>query len=266
MRLGMCRIRILALVLAVCPLASSQNKSAPTVRFSFYAPAQKDPPVHIVGLQRDQDEVRFVLSNASDKQVTSVIIARVDIAPPGCAPEPVSQTHWSFWGSDILRFKAGIAPHGTTTDARMLLRGRASASRPYPNWPRRVVEITKADGVGYMQAQFGVTGVLFADKTAWPAQLAFVHHFDPFKEPSPDEFQKIHALYPSHPFDPSLADAEAEKCADVAAAASALQSTKEIIFEPGSIEAPNPADVVGSLPQLHFGCSLKGPTAVCRMP
>jgi hypothetical protein len=47
--------------------------------------------------------------------------------------------------------------------------------------------MAKSAKAGFMQIQFGVTGVLFDDGTAWPSQAALIlrNDFDAFKKPSP---------------------------------------------------------------------------------
>jgi hypothetical protein len=268
------RIGSLALILVLAPLlvvaASSQSSPAPTIDFSWYAPAQKDSPVQIVGFEHDQSKAWFVLSNTSDKSVVAVTIGFVDIVPRGCSIAPSSEPYFPEQKSSAGGFKVGIVPHGrgiAENAGIQMIGGPPSPSfDARPEWPQMTVEAAKFYKAGYMQVQFGITGVLFQDGTSWPAQVAFLLRDDfdsSSKTLSPDEVEAQHALTPSRPFDRSLADAEAGKCADVMAAANALQSVEEVVFKHESSHHDNEG---AHPPRLRFSCSLEGSKAVCRFP
>jgi hypothetical protein len=124
----------------------------------------------------------------------------------------------------------------------------------YPHYPKAAVLRAKGAEAGYMQVQFGVTGVFFEDGSTWPAQWP---HF------GPGDY--------SDPLDRKLVEAEAGKCTDVATVAKALQSVEKVIVEK---EAPATSDKIsgksddekGAPPHLRFSCGLEGPRAICRMP
>ncbi len=247
---------------------SGQSGPAPTIHFSLYAPPQKDPPVEIVALEHDRSELRFVLSNISDEAVVAVVITRVDIVPQGCSTEPSAEPHRPAKNSNPGGYKVSITPHGkgVATKEGIQLIGTGASPR-YSHEPRKVVDSAKWAQAGYMQAQFGITGVLFEDGSSWPSQVAIVlrDDFDPFKSPSPAASAALTAINHPDPFDDSLIEAEAGKCTDVATVANALQSVKEIVFGPETPAASDPDDD-GAIPRLRFSCSLEGSKAVCRLP
>jgi hypothetical protein len=256
------------ILLGLMPPALGQAAGAPPViHFSLYAPRQNDSPVRIVGFQNDQRVVRFVLSNTSDKAVVAVIVGHADIVPRGCGTAPSIDRHDLLKDSSAAGFKVGIPPHerGVAGRAGIFMIGRGASPR-YPHWPRRFVDTAKWANAGYMQFQFGITGVVFEDGSAWPAQIAFLaaSDFDPEKTPSPAEVTAMSPVSHPDPFDPSLIEAEAGKCTDVGAVASALQSVKEVVFGPET--PPEPGDDRSAIPHLRFSCSLEGPKAVCRLP
>jgi hypothetical protein len=226
--------------------------------------------VQIVGLQHDESEIRFLPSNTSEKSVVAVAISRVDLVPLGCSTEPRTGEYWPVKNFSPVGFKLNIVPQGKGIAAKAGIQmiGTPRPSPSYPHLPTMVVDMAKWAKAGYVQVQFGITGVLFEDGTSWPAQIAsFLRDdFDSFRTPSPDEVTTISALYHSHPFDPLLVEVEEGKCTDAATVASALQSMKEIVFDHESPEASDPDDDRNAPPHLRFSCSLEGPKAVCRLP
>lgn len=267
---------ILLLALALTPLlAASPPESAPVIHLSIYAPAQNDPPVRIVGFGDDKDELQFLLANASDKPVVAVVIVRIDIAPPGCTLEPERGTEaWRFVKSvHPGAYHVSIPPHGRSIADRegIYMVGTPRPSPAYPHWPRSMVRSAKSARTGYMQFQFGVTGVLFEDGTTWPNGIAFLlrHDFDASKlrpAKSPQEDAKEHAVLHPQLFDPALVEAEAERCLDVTSAANALQSVTETVFERDVAHSPESEEDKNPPPHPHFSCVLQGPKAVCHMP
>ncbi len=254
--------------------AAAQSGASPTIRFSLYAPEQKDSPVHIVGLEHDQSEIRFVLSNTSDKPVVAVITDSVEIVPRGCSEQPYTEPYRPVRDHSGSGFKVEIAPHAETIAARVgsLHKSTLYSGPPYPDLPKMLVKRAKSLraaslGVAYMQVQFGVTGVFFKDGTAWPSQIAFMMRDDYLtSNPTPDQLVKAGAVSHPDPFDRSLMEADDRKCSDVAAVVSALESVKDIVFASESSDVSNRDDVAPTLPHLHFSCQLKGPKAVCRLP
>jgi hypothetical protein len=245
------------------------GNSAPLIHFSFYAPPQPDSPVHIVGFEHDESVIRFELSNTSDKSVVAVAITRVDIVPEGCSTEPSAEPHRPAKNSNPGGYKVSITPHGKGVAAKegIQLIGTGASPR-YSHEPRKVVDSAKWARAGYMQAQFGITGVLFEDGSSWPSQVAIVlrDDFDPFKSPSPAASAAVTAINHPDPFDDSLVEAESGTCTDVATVASALRSVKEVVFGSETPLASDPADDKSAIPHLRFSCSLEGSKAVCRLP
>lgn len=171
---------LLGPLLALTP-AKSDPAAISVINFSFYAPPQKDPPVHIEGFGHTDSQIQFVLSNASEKSVVGVLIGRIEIAPPGCATEPTKVR----LGTSILsagHFQVSISPHG-----------KAVLSGDQAHYPKTAVHGAQDLGAAYMQIQFGVTGVFFEDGTMWPTM--------------------IDGHYYPDPFDSKLVEAEAGKCA-----------------------------------------------------
>ena len=235
-------------VIVFTPLLSAQSvrpapTAAPVIRFSLYAPLQKNPPVRIIGFEHGGGEVQLVLLNSSDNPVVAVLVGRVDIAPPGCALGHET-AYLSVGGAG---FKLRIEPHGKGVTARagIFAAGDAEPDPPAPpRFVRAIVFDARSAEAAYLQVQFGVTGVYFEDGTTWPAHIA--------------------SGYPPDPFDYQLVRAEADKCAEIATVANALQSVKEVVFDHEGPAVPDKGD--GGLPTLRFSCSLEGPRAVCRMP
>lgn len=265
------RVGIIFFFLGLTPLLAlgQSGNSAPVIHFSFYAPPQSDSPVHIVGFEHDESVIRFELSNTSDKSVVAVAITRVDIVPEGCSMEPSAEPHRPAKNSNPGGYKVNITPHGKGVAAKegIQLIGTGASPR-YSHEPRKVVESAKWAQAGYMQAQFGITGVLFEDGSSWPSQVAIVlrDDFDPFKSPSPAARAALTGINHPDTFDDSLVEAEAGKCTDVATVANALQSVKEIVFGPQAPPTSDPHDDRSAILHLHFSCSLEGAKAVCRLP
>ena len=226
------RISILLLVLPTVLAAQSVRPAiAPVIQFAFYAPAQNDSPVLIVGFEHSKDEIQFVLRNTSDKAVSGIVITAVDIAPPGCAAEP---RRFPLTLDSGARLVSRIGPHG-----------KGVASRPDSHYPRELVRTARLLQAASLQAQFGVIFVYFEDGTTWPAGSPKTR---------------------VDPFDSALSEAEAGKCGDVAIVTNALESVEEVVFDRESSEASVPDHDKSALPHLFFRCSLEGPKAICRMP
>jgi hypothetical protein len=257
------RATISALILGpLLVVATGANAAPQVIHLSLYAPAQSAPPVRIVGFEHDESEIRFVFSNETDRLVVGVVVGRVNIAPSGCAVEP-RRGDMAFMSVGGAGFELRVTPHGRAIASRAgIFSGEdvlpRSASYPhltgvtpqdasYPHFPKSIVFSARDAGAAYMQVQFGVTGVYFEDGSTWPAQV------------SPGS-------NPSDPFNSELVEAEAGKCSDVPAVASALRSVKEVVFEHESAEGSNSDDNESVLPYLRFSCSLEGPKAVCRLP
>jgi hypothetical protein len=226
------RLTILALVLLLVALEASSD-AAPVIKFSVYAPLQKDSPVHILGFEHDGHDIQFVLSNASNKSVVGVIVRGEGSAPPGCAIESVKASSSSDNGS---RINVRIGPHG---------RAVASRDGDHFHYPKLLVHMAKNLGAAYLQAQFEVVFVYLEDGTTWPAKVPGVG---------------------GEPFDPSLVEAEAGKCADVAAIANALESVQKVVFDHEGPTVPTTAKDESAPPHFSFSCSLEGPKAICRLP
>lgn len=262
-------ITLIGLSTLLAIAASSQSNSAPAIRFSLYAPPQKDSPVRITGFQNGQSEISFVLSNTSDKAVAAVIIGHADIVPRGCSTVPSIDPHDLLKNSSAAGLRVSIPPHGRGSAGRagIVTIGRGASPR-YPHWPRIFINIAKSASAGYMQLQFGVTGVLFEDGSAWPTQIAFLSasDFSTEKKPSAAQVTAMSTVSHPNPFDPQLVEADAGKCTDVANVANALQSVKEIVFGPETPPNSDLDDAANAIPHLRFSCSLEGQKAVCRLP
>lgn len=270
------RVSVLLLAFSLLvPCMLGSPVSGPLIHFSLYAPNQKSSPVHIVGINHDKSELRFVLSNTSDKTVSTVVIAKIDIAPRGCTtqPERGRETFWLVKGHHPGGFSVNIAPHSknVTAGAGIYMLGTPRPKPNYPHWPRSMVNEAKSAGAGYMQFQFGVTAVFFQDGTTWPDGISFLapDKFDASRARtpvSPEEDAKIHAVLSPEVFDPSLAENEAAKCASPMAVANALQSVKETVFDVEVPGMPEPRSDTALPPHLRFSCSLDGEKAICHMP
>lgn len=234
-RIGMSGV---ALLLAAVCLASSGPATPPTIKLALYAPRafywpdQEAPPVHIIGFENSRSELRWVLSNTSDKAVASVVILNVKISPPECAAKPEYG-----WGSSGSRYLAAIAPHGTAVVSRD------------DHYPKMIVYRAKLSGTPYVQTQFAISGVYFQDGSTWPVPID-AHH--PGAEP----------------FNLELAKSAGRNCANDASFAVALDlvDSNQIVFDRESSQADDFDKEHGSIPQLHFSCTLEGPKAICHMP
>lgn len=259
---------MLALLIVQPPIQADGN-FVPTVYFAFYAPAQKDPPVRIVGFQNDQREAMLLLSNTSDRAVSAVFVGRVDIVPHGCAVESLTEGYSLTRSYSTIGYELFIPPHGTALASKygiVRMSTPASSGPGYPHLPLAAFYSASRSKASYLQVQFGITAVRFEDGTAWPANLGnFFRDFDAAR-PSVTDKEKLSKLEHPVPFDLALADAEAGKCANVTAVANALQSVKETVFEPAVPEAHVSNKDNGLPPQLQFTCRLEGPKAICRMP
>jgi hypothetical protein len=253
----------LLLVPFLIAAASAQTSppAVPIIHFSFYAPPQKDPPVHIVNFENNKSETQFALSNTSDKSVTGVIINSVYAAPSGCALE-AQRDDMAFMGVNGAGYELRIGPHEKAVASRIgifrvdqmppqtasypRLTGVTPQGAVPAGYPRSVVFTARDAKAGYMQVQFAVIGVFFEDGSTWPAQISDGEH--------------------QYHFDPKLVEADAGKCADVANVANALQSVEEVVFERETASASDKSDDESVPPLLRFSCSLEGVKAVCRLP
>jgi hypothetical protein len=216
--------------------SSGQSDLPPKLTVALYAPLQKNIPVNIVGIEHDSSDIQFLVLNSSEKSVSSIIISRVNIAPLGCAvDQPGVGRDLGVRSGSGGRFLVPILPHG-----RALVPGKEV------HYPKTTVYSARRAGAAYMQSQFGVTGVFFDDGTTWPVPIDLHYRVDPF--------------------DPSLVEAEAGKCTDVAVVAKALESVQEVVFDRQIPAVPSKSDDAVAVPHLRFSCSLEGPKAVCRLP
>lgn len=268
------RIAYLIFVLTALATVASPDtsNSGPVIYFSFYAPAQKDTPVRIVGIEHDEGEIRFMLSNASEKPVSAVVIGRVDIVPRGCSIGPWPDPYRPVKNVGAGGFRVKIRPHDRRiADRAGIIMVGTRATPRYPHYPKSVVIMAKRIHAAHIQVQLGVTGVFFEDGTAWPAEIAEslrkgVELPDDASVPEVTGTSIDSLLHHSNPFDSSLVDADTENCSGVATAVDALELVKDVVFEHDSQEISNRDEIADALPHLRFSCSLKGQTAVCRFP
>jgi hypothetical protein len=247
------------ILLGLIPPALGQAAGAPPViHFTIYAPPQQPPPpidaperkapAHIVGFENDRTEIRYVVSNDSDKPVIGVAIAYFGAAPEKCRTEPgtwESGANSSRFGGFLVR----IAPHGrgVTYGIGDPLSGSLRGQTVHDAKPTlRAAQRLRA---AYLQVQVGVFGVWYEDGSTWPAHW--------LGDTPPGR---------AGPFDASLIEAEAGKCTDVATVANALQSVEEIVFGPETPPASDPDVATSAIPHIRFSCSLEGSKAVCRLP
>jgi hypothetical protein len=264
-RLTILALLLVPLLVAVAP-AQANSPAAPVIHFSFYAPPQKDPPVHIVAFENDQSDIQLVLSNVSDKPVVGAIVRLVYIAPSECGLEPQRDDYMAFESVGGVGYELRIVPHGEAVASRVgifrldeeppqaasyaRLTGTTPQGAIYPHYPKTAVFRARDAKAGYMQVQFGIIDVFFEDGSTWPAQISDGYHPDPF--------------------DRKLVEAEAGKCTDVATVAKAVQSVEKVVVEKEnpatSGKIPGKSDDEGAPPHLRFSCSLEGSKAVCRLP
>jgi hypothetical protein len=225
--------------------ASPKDAAAPVISFSIYAPVQKESPVHIVGLRYDKLSMQFALSNDSDRSVVDAKIVAVAAAPPGCPTDP----NRSDLNTD-LRIGADnvpqviIGPHQSVTFPRE--HGFIVPVLP----PQILVDNARHLAASYLNVQVEVVEVDFANGTKWTR-----HERD-------DE--RPYGIY--LPFDPLLVDADARKCADVADAIRALNTTDGVRFD-RRVEKPSYGDDGVSTPsRLFFSCRLEDSKVVCPLP
>jgi hypothetical protein len=246
-----CRLMGFALALGstVGTEAESHDSAVPpVVQFSFYAPVQEDSPVQIVGLENNQSEVQLVLLNATDKWVVGIMVAHLDMAPPGCSePSEPRALDTGERGNSNAFYKVRIAPRGKVVESRADVRNPAGQwLQILPHYPRMAVLAAHWSGATYIQAQLGVTGVYFEDGSTWPAAISMKSHNDPF--------------------DPELVEAESGKCPVAASLTIAVKSIEEVVFGQ-QVPIPSHRDQkAGDPPHLRFSCSLEGVRAVCRLP
>lgn len=212
-------------------LTPARPNSALMIPFALFAPAQVGLPVHIVGFEHDERDIRLVLANSGDKAVAGAIIGDVAMAPLGCSTSTDGAR-----STGALRFAVRIGPLGKTVTS------------PYLHYTSELVRRARELHAGYLQAQFGVIGVYFADGTTWPAR-----------------WPNRGLSNPTDLFDPSLLGIDTGMCGNVPAVTSALENIKEVVFAKENPASSGTGD--GKLPaHLRFSCSLEGPKAICRMP
>jgi hypothetical protein len=201
-----------------------------------------------VGFENDRTEIRYVVSNDSEKPAIGIAIAYFGAAPEKCRMEP------GTWESGANSERQGallvrIPPHGrgVTNGIGDPLSGSLTGHTTHD--PKLALRSAQRLRAAYLQVQVGVFGVWYEDGSTWPAHWLRDHP-------------------PGHagPFDASLIEAEAGKCTDVAAVVNTLQSVEEIVFAPETPPASDPDDATSAIPYLRFSCSLEGPKAVCRLP
>lgn len=225
----MYRVGILGFLLAPLVIGASPNAtSAPTVEFSFYAPMQKESPVHIVGLFYDYPTVKINLRNASDVPVEGIGIFAVAIAPRGCGAEPRK----ALGVADPQVRPVRIGPRDT---------GEASGSDSTLGPGVLVLAAATHLKAAYLHVQVGVAEVDFADGTRWTLQT---------------DLRKTL-------LDASLVTADDGKCHDVPAVAEALKSIR-VVQADNRVDGPLYGDPAERTPApLYFACRLKGSIAYC---
>jgi len=172
-------------LLFVAGVVASKVSAVPVVKLAVYAPAafhqpdQQPAPVRIVGFENSRTEIRWVVSNTSDRAVDSVIIKAAWAPPPGCAKK---NGHGDGSENGGSRYMVFIAPHGTAVISRD------------EHYPWRLVHSARDWPTPYLQVQFGVIGVFFRDGTTWPIPI----------EDSP------HTVF----WDPKLLESAARNCSE----------------------------------------------------
>jgi hypothetical protein len=222
--------RIFAFLLAPLVLAASPAPPAlPALRISFFAPAQKDSPLRIVGLSYNEYGMQLRLSNTSDMPIVGALIDAVGIAPAGCSPGP----EWP---------EKGVNSPSSFYELRL---GAHASTETLQNGPfgfGALAEGARHLKAAYLQYQVGVVEVDFADSTKW----------------SPH-----HGLTRT-PFDASLVDSEAGSCPDAAAVIEALAGINHIDVDGGLKKTSYPDEGDGSEPpRLHYICRLEEAKVVC---
>jgi len=221
------------MVFCLLPLVAGEASSGSAVfRIFVYAPMQESSPLHIVGVQYDEGFIRLSLSNRSDKPIAGVSVVAVEVAPPRCGAEPRRRIR--LGGSvEVLH----IQPHATVVTP-----GRGHS----PSFPASAL-ITNAQRLeaASLHVQMVVLGVDFVDGTKWRSREQL----------------------PQTPFDSSLVESDAGKCADAAAVTRALGSVAGFEFDRG-LERPSTGgkDEAPTLPRLFFSCNIERAKAVCPSP
>jgi hypothetical protein len=224
------RLPVLAFLLAPLVLAASPAPpAAHTLRISFYAPVQKDSPLHIIGLQYDEHGVQLRLSSPSNLKIVGALIEAVGVAPAGCSVGP----EWPEEGvnNPSYFYDLHLEAH--------------SAVETFQNGPfgfGALAEGARHLRAAYLQYQAGVVEVDFADGTKW----------------SPH-----HGLTRTQ-LDPALLDSEAGSCPDAAAVIEALGTMNHIDVDGGLKKASYPDESDGSEPpRLHYSCRPEDTKVVC---
>lgn len=207
--------------------AFPNGATAPVFAFSFYAPVQKDSPVHILGLRYDHPTIEIDLENASGVPVDGIGIFAVAIAPGGCAAEPRK----TIFAADPQVRPVRIGPRGF---------GEASGGDSMLH-TGALVFFAKDLKVAYWHVQVGIAEVDFSDGTKWRLQTQ---------------------LRPTL-LDASLVAADASKCHDAAGVIEALQSI-HVVGADRRVEGPSYGDPDGGTPApLYFSCRLEGSNGTC---
>lgn len=223
-RFGILSLLLSPLVIGACPHAASHS----VIGFSYYAPLQKDSPVHIVGIRYDYPTVEIDLENASDIPVDGIGIFAVAIAPRGCGAEPRK----ALGVADTQVRPVRIGPRGT---------GEASGNDSTLASGGLIFGAARHLNAAYLHVQVGVAEVDFADGTKWR----------PPAESSPTLL------------DASLVTADDGKCTDAAGVAEALKSI-HVIQADRRVDEPSYGDRSERTPApLHFSCQLEGSNAYC---
>jgi hypothetical protein len=225
----MYRFGILGFLLSPLVIGAFPNlASAPVVGFSYYAPVQKDSPVHIVGLRYDYPNIEIDLENATDVPVDGIGIFAVAIAPRGCGAEPRK----TLGVADTQVRPVRIGPRGT---------GEASGNDSTLDSGGLIFSAARLLEAAYLHVQVGVAEVDFSDGTKWRPQI----------EPG----QTL--------LDASLLAADDGKCLDVAGVADALKSI-HVVQADHRVDAPSYGDPGEGTPApLHFSCRLEGSNGYC---
>jgi hypothetical protein len=126
------------------------------IGFSYYAPLQKDSPVHIVGLRYDYPNVEIDLENVSDVPVDGIGIFAVAVAPKGCGPGPRK----TLGVADAQARPVRIGPRGA---------GEASGNDSMLESGGLVLSAARHLKAAYLHVQVGVAEVDFG----------LMHHWSP---------------------------------------------------------------------------------------
>jgi hypothetical protein len=219
------------LAVRIC-VGAAPTTSPPRVKISIYAPKQKNSPLRITGFRYNDSAIQVVLSNDSNKVVTSFIVVGTLSVPPGCSPTTPQPGET---GGGLQDLRIGSKETRTTTKDQS------------PFSPSSLVIGSKEWQTAYLHVQAGVVEVDFADGTKW----------------------RPYEGLPVDPFDRSLDEADAGACShsDSSSIVEALGRVSKVGFEsrtkPVEQDVPKSAEGSAAVPYLVFSCSLNDSMAAC---